>query len=367
MIVITRGRWGDKTFADDAEFREYLQETQALYAPLRQHMGQSQSAFQQLDQALSQLLNAPSNPQQLQWAINSASAAHQTNGGLPPIDTEDANLIKSFISVSVELAAKVASQLSSPPNPTTEHQAALIVTAYRYPRLVGHKGWSFAQATAPKISAFESELSKAEHARKKFTEESEKLLDASRKTFESEILKQDDAAKDQRGAIQVTWEELKDTYDAKLALQAPRTYWERQRESHARGAVAAKSQFRQLGIGATLFATIILISIWSATASKSADVPIALWLISGAILGVAFWVIRLFSRIYLSREHLARDAEERVTMIETYLALIQHGRVKDDDLKFVLASIFRPTEDGLVKDDTLPSPLLDLFQQARGK
>lgn len=134
--MITRGRWGDKTCRRRRVSRVLAGNASAICSASATH-GQSQSAFQQLDQALSQLLNAPSNPQQLHVAINSASAAHQTNGGLPPIDTEDANLIKSFISVSVELAAKVASQLSSPPNPTTEHQAALIVTAYRYPRLVG--------------------------------------------------------------------------------------------------------------------------------------------------------------------------------------------------------------------------------------
>jgi hypothetical protein len=265
------------------------------------------------------------------------------------------------------LAGRVAAQLATAPNSTTEHQAALIVTAYRYPNMAGSKGFSFANTIAAKVKAFEAEVVRSEGVRIKLSEDAQSVLDAANTANSKQTSDIQKAAVDQREEIQNSWNELKDVYDSQLALQAPRTYWERQKSEHLMGAKHAKDQFRRAGVGAVMAATAILIFIWATTASKSADIPIALWLLSGAILGAAFWVIRLYSRLYLSREHLARDAEERVTMIETYLALVQHGRVKEDDLKFVLASIFRPTEDGLVRDDSLPSPLLDLFQQGKGK
>ena len=47
----------------------------------------------------------------------------------------------------------------------------------------------------------------------------------------------------------------------------------------------------------------------------------------------------------------AMDAYERTTMVLTYLALAIDGKVSDQERHLVLQSLFRPTADGLVKDD----------------
>ena len=151
-----------------------------------------------------------------------------------------------------------------------------------------------------------------------------------------------------------------------MSMQAPRTYWNNQLESHRDAARKAKNTF----LGVSIFVTILVIGLvsrlWYLTGGFTpSEVPLGMWVVTGALLGLGFWVVRLFSRLYLSREHLTRDAEERVTMIETYLSLLERDHVSKEELRFVLAAIFRPTEDGLVKDDGLPTPLLELFQTAK--
>jgi hypothetical protein len=45
-------------------------------------------------------------------------------------------------------------------------------------------------------------------------------------------------------------------------------------------------------------------------------------------------------------------------MIESYLALSKTGTVEDKRRELVLAAIFRPTQDGIVKDDAASDPTL---------
>ena len=78
-----------------------------------------------------------------------------------------------------------------------------------------------------------------------------------------------------------------------------------------------------------------------------------------AVLGV--WLARLIVRIFLSHLHLGTDAKERVTMIQTYLALLreEHG-LKDDERQLILQTLFRPSATGIVKDDGIPPSLVEI-------
>lgn len=84
---------------------------------------------------------------------------------------------------------------------------------------------------------------------------------------------------------------------------------------------------------------------------------------------LAFWVLRLLVHIFLSNLHLENDAAERVTMVKTYLALIRDGKLAGDgeNLKAMLAALFRPTGDGLVRDEGIPPTTLDWFTKLSGK
>ena len=68
-----------------------------------------------------------------------------------------------------------------------------------------------------------------------------------------------------------------------------------------------------------------------------------------------FWSV-----LFLSQLHLAADASERMTMVQTYLSLQESGRTfKDEDIRLVLNALFRPTSDGLIKNDALPPGIVE--------
>lgn len=69
------------------------------------------------------------------------------------------------------------------------------------------------------------------------------------------------------------------------------------------------------------------------------------------IMSLIMWAIRLQYRVYLSERHLALDASEKQAFAETYLAMKEGEHVGSDNEAIVLASLFRPTQDGIIKDD----------------
>jgi hypothetical protein len=65
------------------------------------------------------------------------------------------------------------------------------------------------------------------------------------------------------------------------------------------------------------------------------------------------WLIRILIKITLSNYHLSVDANERVIMIKTYLSLLKEGSgFEANDKKVMLDNIFRPTNFGIIKDET---------------
>jgi len=96
----------------------------------------------------------------------------------------------------------------------------------------------------------------------------------------------------------------------------------------------------------------------------------ATWKIGSFVLlaTLCFWFIRLLVRIFLSSLHLENDAAERVTMAKTYLALIRDSALpKGENISTVLAALFRPTGDGIVKDEGLPPTAMEWLTKLGGK
>ncbi|UWQ98905.1 hypothetical protein K3729_16045 [Rhodobacteraceae bacterium S2214] len=69
---------------------------------------------------------------------------------------------------------------------------------------------------------------------------------------------------------------------------------------------------------------------------------------------VWLWYLRLEMKVFLSERHLALDARERRAFAETYLSLLKGGDVSTEHEAVVLGSLFRPTQDGIIKDDGGP-------------
>ena len=149
-------------------------------------------------------------------------------------------------------------------------------------------------------------------------------------------------------------------------MRAPVEYWSDKAISHnAKSRSLLKWVFGGMFVLAAIFA-LLTERVFSTLYNGRPDS----WKIAAPILVgvVAVWAVRLIVRMYLSQSHLATDAEERVTMVKTYLSLLEGGKMPDsEDRKLVLTPLFRPATDGIVKEDGIPHPALDLLTKLGGK
>lgn len=98
------------------------------------------------------------------------------------------------------------------------------------------------------------------------------------------------------------------------------------------------------------------------------DGQLRYWLLLfvGAVATMFVWIIRILVRLFFSNTHLSEDAEERATLIQTYLAMERNEQVlKQEDKELILPSIFRQGSDGIVKDDAAPPTLLTMLTRQR--
>jgi hypothetical protein len=85
----------------------------------------------------------------------------------------------------------------------------------------------------------------------------------------------------------------------------------------------------------------------------------------GVVVVCAFfsvWIIRILVRLFLSHQHLATDAAQRVTMVQTFLSLSKEdGGLRPEDRSVILQQLFKSAGDGLVKEDGIPPGLIEFF------
>ncbi|MDP5239119.1 DUF6161 domain-containing protein [Uliginosibacterium sp. 31-16] len=184
-------------------------------------------------------------------------------------------------------------------------------------------------------------------------------------------------------------ETLEKTYHVHMSLEAPVHYWTKKRERHAKWAlgsgIASAVTMVLLGwllfwkvgkVGDVVAQNAALADAAAKVAKAGASAPAAVEALSSSwhfevaalvlIATLSFWFIRLVVRVFLSHLHLENDAAERVTMAETYLALISQNKLPaGEDLKTVLAALFRPSGDGIVKDEGLPPSMVDFMTKLR--
>ncbi|MCC7407470.1 MAG: hypothetical protein IT442_05325 [Phycisphaeraceae bacterium] len=162
-----------------------------------------------------------------------------------------------------------------------------------------------------------------------------------------------------------------------MTLSAPARYWMNKRKHHKRqswlwgifffslllaGAFSTiQLSFYVLGMHELVLDTVKqLLNGMTPTTQPSGNV----WLERIATVGVVFtflaWSLRVISRVWLSNLHMASDADERVTMIHTYLAMLKRkAAIEEAHRTLVLNAVFRPGSTGLVKTDAITHALLD--------
>lgn len=147
-----------------------------------------------------------------------------------------------------------------------------------------------------------------------------------------------------------------DAYTKMMALAAPVAYWKEKADSHKK----SEGRLLYINIGYFVLAMITLFFVVRETSKyilslpKDVDRAAVYVIVSGGLIAfttMMFWIGRLIVKFYLSEHHLRIDAEERSTMTKTYLAMTHEGSATEAERAIVLSAIFRPTPDGIVKED----------------
>lgn len=159
-------------------------------------------------------------------------------------------------------------------------------------------------------------------------------------------------------------ESLRQTYEVAIALRAPVSYWEGKRKSHTTQAkwTGGLSFAGIAGAAGGLGWMIHDLIRPAGTGTAPETWRVALLAMVGVF---TVWGIRLIVRMFLSHLHLATDADERVVMTQTYLALLDGKHLPDnEDRKLILQALFRPTSDGIVKDEGVPFSLAEALTRS---
>lgn len=156
---------------------------------------------------------------------------------------------------------------------------------------------------------------------------------------------------------------IENAYDQKLALLKPVKYWNARNKSHG-------SKAKKFAIASGVVGAVILGLLGWLAYKIFLDVPVGekpqVWQVGvfsvAAFFGI--WLERILVRLFISNMHLATDAEERVTMLQTYLSIIREGSVfAPEDKKMILERLFHPAADGLIKDDAAPPSPLEILSR----
>jgi hypothetical protein len=160
-------------------------------------------------------------------------------------------------------------------------------------------------------------------------------------------------------------------YREQMTLQAPVDYWTTKASSHREALQKSRQRLVSFASIGSVFLIVALLTLpWIiglAIGSQTAD-STAIYLkfaaVGAVLTTVLFWIGRVLLRIYLSDRHLLTDAEERVAMIKTYLALSHEGSIETTERALVLAPIFRSAADGIVKEEGPDASLAGIIARA---
>jgi hypothetical protein len=158
------------------------------------------------------------------------------------------------------------------------------------------------------------------------------------------------------------------TYKEHMKLRAPVEYWRSKATAHQDALWWSRLRlilFVAIFTTSLVGSLILLADHASGLAEKNpASATIVLLKYSAiavVITTIIFMVGRMLLRIYLSDRHLLTDAEERIAMIQTYLALSHEGKVGETDRALILAPLFRTAADGIIKDEGMESSIVGLL------
>lgn len=168
--------------------------------------------------------------------------------------------------------------------------------------------------------------------------------------------------KQAKGLIQDSisqWRQTHHDYVEQLATETAVELWSKRATAHE----TRYKSFRKWSIGFGLigFAATILwifggIALARFIFADDQTAQIASYTAGSLALFTLFvWGLRVLVRSMMSEDHLSTGASARSALAHTYLALTKEQAATPEDRAIILASLFAPVSDGLVKDDGMPT------------
>lgn len=201
------------------------------------------------------------------------------------------------------------------------------------------------------LTNLEEVLRESEKNRTDSKSDSEQLLNSWKTAFEDKDSKIDSKFTSIFDSAEKKLKSIEDTYDQKLALQSSVSYWKAKQNSHTKSAIVW-GIVSSIGIAsaAAIFSYVVHEILGDTNISD-----VQAWQVTTSLVLLTFliWIVRTMMRIFLSHTHSREDAVERVTMIQTYLAMLRdpESGMTSDDRKVIYDSLFRPGQFGLIRED----------------
>ena len=160
---------------------------------------------------------------------------------------------------------------------------------------------------------------------------------------------------------------FEDIYRTQLGLRAPVEYWRKKRFKHLGLTLGFLVSFLgylgflvYLGYLAFPDSGLFSIDTWK-------DAQLGFVAFAVVIIGILLSLARVLLKLTMSQLHLFNDADERVTMVETYLALLEGGHANESHMNIVLERMFAPAADGIVKEDLGPANSIEALRSLAGR
>jgi hypothetical protein len=281
-----------------------------------------------------------------------------------PSDNPTAKYIDSIKNEKPEVAAWACSHIL---NPTLALQAntSQSVEGFLLSSLVKFVPASFAEAETDALTECRNEWDSFREAQSKKEADIKAALDKLELTITSLEGEKRNEHDDLLTQHRDSFTEVEALFKERMRLEAPISFWKEKGRKHVTYSTCWAALFTAL-VGGYLWGGFSLIASESprlmATLGNNVEVlerlNLGFVLVALAVLASALllWPLRIVSRLLLSNLHQATDAKERVTMIETYLALAHDREISAEDRRVLFTAIFRPSAHGIVKEDGAAPP-----------
>ncbi|WP_269795691.1 DUF6161 domain-containing protein [Streptococcus sp. SM3] len=148
---------------------------------------------------------------------------------------------------------------------------------------------------------------------------------------------------------------LEDTYENKLALEAPENLWNNRAEEHEKQARnwAIFLVFTIVALIFTLGKLVLVIHDYSLNTIKNEIPFISESFILISVISFFIYIIRILIKIVLSNQHLATEYKQKAALTRFYQSLTKAGTdISKEERLIIINSLFSKVETGLVKTDT---------------